>query len=204
MNIGAMDKLNIVVGLVTVISTFSGMLSILYAITIVILILAWLAYHKIPWAHKGWRSETVLESVKPFYSFSRVLHSVIAYSLVTLITFSLLIGFATKSGPSVIAKDAAEYVWNNNAWSAKTIKSSTIPPELSKSKKEDQPYAVIVDKAVMKAAPLSETLTAIAEKYSGIYAQLGGVLFLFVFVTGIVLYPTEMLAEARIKKEESH
>lgn len=171
-------------------------MSIFYTTAVLILIVSWLVYHKIPWAHKGWKSEKVVESVKSYYSFCRVLHGIIIYILVALIAFSLVVGCVIKLGPSAIAHDAAEYIWNNNSWKSKTIESNTIPPELNSQKKENQPYAVIVDNTIMKAAPLGETLSTVAEAYSGWYAQLGGILFFFVLVIGIVLYPTEKIAEA--------
>lgn len=201
MKIGAMDTLNYVVGILTLATTIMGLLSGLYAAAIILLIASWFAYHKVPWAHRSWITETIIDDTKTFYAFASLLHVFIVYSLAFLIVISLLVGFATKTGPGLISKDVAEHVWNNK-WTTKVIEAKSIPPELQKIKREDQPYAFIIDSAAIKAAPLNQALTDIANRYSSVYVQLGAVLFFVVIVTGIVLYPTEMLAEARHNRGE--
>lgn len=201
MNFSIMDKLNLVVGTLTVGGFFSGMLNLFYVVSVVVLIIVWFSYHQIPWAHKKWKTETILDSVNKFYSYSKVLHSIIVFSLAGLIGMSLIVGVATKSGPGIVASDTAEYIWNDGGWKTKVIESQAIPKEFKSIKRDDQPYALIIEKTGIKAVSLRETLSVLAGRYSSIYGQLAGVVFFFILVTGMVLFPTEMLAEARNRKE---
>ncbi len=202
MRLGGMDILNSIVGLLAITSTLTGILSVMYAVSIVIFVISWILYHRIPWTHKRWKSEAIMESVKSFYSFARIFHAGITYSLITLIFLTLLVGLTAKSAPSMLANDVAEYVWSSNGWNVNTITSSTIPSEFATVKKDDQPFAVILDKTTIKAAPLRKILYKIVEKYNGIYVQMGSILFFVIFVICMVLYPTELIADARLKKGE--
>lgn len=197
MKLSGVDALNIIVGFITIGTALAGMISTLFAILVGVLIFSWFAYYRIPWAHKTWKTEQVRESVQSFYSFSKLLHGAIVYSLVILIASSLTIGVIAKTGPSVLTSDTAEYVWNNKTWKTKGVSSTTIPQELAASKKEEQPLAVIVNNGILKATPMHESLTAIADSYGNAFFQYATVVFLFALVAAIGLYPMEMLANAR-------
>jgi|GEM_PF-5482316 len=203
MKLSAPDILNIGVAVFTIASMMTGMLSTFYSVVVVILVVVWFSYTRLPWAHRKWKTEGIGESVREFYTYSRILHAVIIYSLVVLIATSLLVGFSIKSGPKLLASRTAECVWNNTSWGTNVIQSSNVPQEFKPSKKEDQPYAVIIDQNMLRAVPLQQTLAIIATNYSDTYDQIGGVLFLFICVIGMVLFPTEILAEARSNKDEA-
>jgi len=202
MKLSAADMLNFVIGILTIGTTLAGMINTPFSIMIGVLIISWLAYYRIPWAHKGWKDNVFKESAMPFYSFSRILHSAIIYSLIVLIASSLAVGLITKAGPSLLANDTAEYVWNNETWPTKGISSSTIPQELAASKKNQQPFAVIVNNGLLKATPLQESLGAIAENYGNAFVQFAAVAFLFALTAAIGLYPMEIIANLRIENPE--
>ena len=201
MKLTSLDFLNIAIAVFTLGSLLTGMLSGFYSSVVMVLIIVWFVYYRIPWAHKKWKTELISDSVIDFHAYSKLLHAAIVYSLVILIVTSLLAGFITKSGPKVLANHTAEFVWANTSWGTTSISSSNVPNELKKVKKEDQPYAIIIEKNSLKAMPLHKILSQIASTYSSTFVELGSVLFLLIFVIGIVLYPTEMLANARNNKE---
>lgn len=197
MKLAGIDILNIIVGIFTIGTALAGMINTTFAVLIGALMLSCFAYYRIPWAHKTWKIEHIKESVRSFHSFSRLLHAAIVYSLTALIASSLAVGLITKAGPSVLASDTAEYVWNNKTWKTKGISSSTVPQELAASKKDEQPFAVIVNNGLLKATPMQESLGAIADNYGNVFVQFAAVVFLFAFVAAIGLYPMEMLASVR-------
>ncbi|WP_046006413.1 hypothetical protein [Pseudoalteromonas rubra] len=201
MNTKGQDIINLIISLGSLISMFMGVLSTFCAIAVCILSISFFIYHKIPWAHKNWKKETISDSVATFYNFSKVFHTIVVFTLTLMIFASILVGFAIKSGPNIISTQAANEVWNSNNWNTSLINSSTIPKELQKAKKDDQPYAVMMDDIELKAAPLRTTLSVLADKLTYVFLQILGGIFFVTSVIVFVLYPTEQLAEARTKRE---
>ena len=199
MKLSGVDTLNIAVGVFTIGTMLTGMISTSHAVLVGVLIISLFSYYRVPWAHKTWLTEQVNEPVRVFCSFSKLLHAAIVYSLAVLIASSLTVGVIAKAGPTVLANDTADYVWTNKLWKTKTVSSSTVPQELAGTKRDEQPFAVVIDGGTLRAAPLRESLTAIAGNYGDTFVQYAAVVFLFALVAAISLFPMELLANLTSK-----
>jgi len=197
MKLSSLDMLKIVAAILTIGNYLSGTIDVFYSGSVLFLLVVGFFYYKIPWAHKKWETNTMCAPVVGFYCYSKILHKGIVISMTILIVTSFATGLIVKSGPNIIANQTAKHVGTNKTWGDTSIKSSNVPVELRKIKTEDQPYAIIVKKNSLKAVPLQKILSKIAGSFSSSFVNFSLVLFLLVCVTGMVLYPTELLADTR-------